>query len=60
MANVTIQPLWNSPYPPVVQGLIWFCAIALSLETVLGNFMVLLAWHLERSISKQASLSNLN
>jgi hypothetical protein len=33
----------------------WIIATALSLETILGNAMVVLAYHLERSISKQVT-----
>ncbi|KAI6176388.1 putative muscarinic acetylcholine receptor gar-1 [Aphelenchoides bicaudatus] len=50
-----VLPLWNSPYHPVVQVFIWITAILLSLLTVLGNVMVLVAYKVERSISKQIS-----
>ncbi|KAI6214538.1 hypothetical protein M3Y94_00279900 [Aphelenchoides besseyi] len=48
-------PIWHSPYHPIVQALIWIVAALLSLETVIGNAMVIIAWKIDRSISKQAS-----
>ncbi|CAK5124057.1 unnamed protein product [Meloidogyne enterolobii] len=44
---------WNSPYPPIIQTLGWFVASALSLGTILGNALVLFAYKLETSISRQ-------
>jgi muscarinic acetylcholine receptor M3 len=60
MNNTTLEALtsgssWNSPYHPAVQALGWIVAALLSLETIIGNAMVVLAYRLERSISKQAS-----
>uniref|UniRef100_A0A914C990 G-protein coupled receptors family 1 profile domain-containing protein n=2 Tax=Acrobeloides nanus TaxID=290746 RepID=A0A914C990_9BILA len=46
---------WNSPYHPVVQIIGWIVASLLSLETIIGNAMVIVAYKLERSISKQVS-----
>uniref|UniRef100_A0AC34RPL3 G-protein coupled receptors family 1 profile domain-containing protein n=1 Tax=Panagrolaimus sp. JU765 TaxID=591449 RepID=A0AC34RPL3_9BILA len=46
---------WNSPFSPIVQAIIWIVAFLLSLETVIGNAMVIIAYKLERSISKQVS-----
>ncbi|KAI6233677.1 CBR-GAR-1 protein [Aphelenchoides fujianensis] len=48
-------PIWNSPYHPVVQAIIWIVSALLSLETIIGNAMVILAYKLERSISKQVN-----
>ncbi|CAK5101621.1 unnamed protein product [Meloidogyne enterolobii] len=44
---------WNSPYQPIIQTLGWFVAGALSLGTILGNALVLFAYKLETSISRQ-------
>ncbi|KAE9553809.1 hypothetical protein FO519_002979 [Halicephalobus sp. NKZ332] len=46
---------WQSPFSPVVQVIIWIIASLLSLETIIGNAMVIVAYKLERSISKQVS-----
>ncbi|KAI3415928.1 Serpentine type 7TM GPCR chemoreceptor Srx [Globodera pallida] len=44
---------WNPPYSLIMQVFGWFITSLLSLETIVGNSMVLLAYRLERSISKQ-------
>ncbi|KAL3097777.1 hypothetical protein niasHS_000512 [Heterodera schachtii] len=44
---------WSPPFSLIMQLFGWFVAGLLSLETILGNSMVLLAYRLERSISKQ-------
>ncbi|KAK0397291.1 hypothetical protein QR680_002068 [Steinernema hermaphroditum] len=46
---------WNSPYPPVFQGIVWFVVLLVSLETIIGNAMVIIAYKTERAISKQVS-----
>uniref|UniRef100_A0A915D3P4 G-protein coupled receptors family 1 profile domain-containing protein n=1 Tax=Ditylenchus dipsaci TaxID=166011 RepID=A0A915D3P4_9BILA len=46
---------WNPPYHPIVQAIIWILAMLLSLETIIGNAMVVLAYKIERSISKQVN-----
>ncbi|KAH7731954.1 CRE-GAR-1 protein [Aphelenchoides avenae] len=46
---------WNSPYHPAIQIVGWIVASLLSLETIIGNAMVIVAYQLERSISKQVS-----
>lgn len=38
-----------------LQALIWVVATLLSLETIVGNAMVIIAYKLERSISKQVA-----
>ncbi|KAI6218841.1 CRE-GAR-1 protein [Aphelenchoides fujianensis] len=45
-------PIWNSPYHPVVQAIIWIVSALLSLETIIGQCD---AYKLERSISKQVN-----
>ncbi|PAV91237.1 hypothetical protein WR25_09196 isoform A [Diploscapter pachys] len=46
---------WNSPYSVIVQIIVWLVIIVLSLETIIGNAMVIAAYKLERNISKQVS-----
>ena len=38
------------------QIIVWFFVILLSLETIIGNAMVIIAYKIERNISKQVSL----
>ena len=54
-SDVTSLALFDSPYPIWVQILLWFVVILVSLETIIGNAFVLLAYKLDRSISKQIS-----
>uniref|UniRef100_A0A914PKG5 G-protein coupled receptors family 1 profile domain-containing protein n=1 Tax=Panagrolaimus davidi TaxID=227884 RepID=A0A914PKG5_9BILA len=54
--NITsLGAIWQSPYSPFVQVFIWIVAVLLSLETIIGNAMVIIAYKLQRSISKQVS-----
>ncbi|KHN82192.1 putative muscarinic acetylcholine receptor gar-1 [Toxocara canis] len=46
---------WSSPYNVVIQIFVWIIIIFLSLETIIGNAMVIVAYKLERAISKQVS-----
>ncbi|CAB3400135.1 unnamed protein product [Caenorhabditis bovis] len=46
---------WNSPYSIPTQMFVWFVIILLSLETIIGNAMVIVAYRIERNISKQVS-----
>ncbi|GMT35160.1 hypothetical protein PFISCL1PPCAC_26457, partial [Pristionchus fissidentatus] len=64
MSNVstTLAPLlpsqldnWDSPYHPVTQGVVWLIVSFLSLATIVGNAMVVMAYKIERNISKQVS-----
>lgn len=60
MTNFTVLPLpadtsWNSPYSVPVQVVVWLVIILLSLETIIGNAMVIVAYRIERNISKQVS-----
>ncbi|CAI2357264.1 unnamed protein product [Caenorhabditis sp. 36 PRJEB53466] len=62
MPNVTVLPVvepsdtsWNSPYSVPVQVVVWLVIIVLSLETIIGNAMVIVAYRIERNISKQVS-----
>ncbi|GMR62706.1 hypothetical protein PMAYCL1PPCAC_32901, partial [Pristionchus mayeri] len=47
--------VWNSPYHPVAQGIVWLIVAFLSLATIVGNAMVVIAYKIERNISKQVS-----
>ncbi|CAI5456282.1 unnamed protein product [Caenorhabditis angaria] len=57
MDNITIPPdtSWMSPYSISTQILVWLVIIVLSLETIIGNAMVIMAYRIERNISKQVS-----
>ncbi|KAF1748130.1 hypothetical protein GCK72_024597 [Caenorhabditis remanei] len=60
MPNITVFPhpadtSWNSPYSVPVQVVVWLIIIVLSLETIIGNAMVIVAYRIERNISKQVS-----
>ncbi|UMM42092.1 hypothetical protein L5515_018060 [Caenorhabditis briggsae] len=60
MPNFTVSPLpadtsWNSPYSVPIQVIVWLIIIVLSLETIIGNAMVIVAYRIERNISKQVS-----
>uniref|UniRef100_A0A8R1HG28 G_PROTEIN_RECEP_F1_2 domain-containing protein n=1 Tax=Caenorhabditis japonica TaxID=281687 RepID=A0A8R1HG28_CAEJA len=62
MPNNTVFPVvdpadtsWNSPYSVPVQMVVWLIIIVLSLETIIGNAMVIVAYRIERNISKQVS-----
>ncbi|KAI1716898.1 7 transmembrane receptor (rhodopsin family) domain-containing protein [Ditylenchus destructor] len=46
---------WNSPYHPIFQIVGWIVALILSLETIIGNAMVVVAYRIERSINKQVN-----
>nr|ACM78885.1 G protein linked acetylcholine receptor isoform a [Ascaris suum] len=46
---------WNSPYSSIIQVVVWAIIVFLSLETIIGNAMVIVAYKLERAISKQVS-----
>ncbi|KAI1713247.1 7 transmembrane receptor (rhodopsin family) domain-containing protein [Ditylenchus destructor] len=46
---------WNSPYHPLFQIVGWIVALILSLETIIGNAMVVVAYRIERSINKQVN-----
>ncbi|CAD5221166.1 unnamed protein product [Bursaphelenchus xylophilus] len=54
-AGLAPLPVWHSPYHPALQALIWIVATLLCLETIVGNAMVIIAYKLERSISKQVN-----
>ncbi|CAJ0943583.1 unnamed protein product, partial [Mesorhabditis belari] len=49
------RELWDSPYSTTTQIIVWFIVVLLSLETIIGNAMVIMAYKLERNISKQVS-----
>uniref|UniRef100_A0A915C806 Uncharacterized protein n=1 Tax=Parascaris univalens TaxID=6257 RepID=A0A915C806_PARUN len=51
--NVGKDTHWNSPYSSIIQVVVWAVIIFLSLETIIGNAMVIVAYKLERAISKQ-------
>ncbi|GMT08550.1 hypothetical protein PENTCL1PPCAC_30724, partial [Pristionchus entomophagus] len=52
----TLPPdAWNSPYHPITQGIVWLIVAFLSLATIIGNAMVVIAYKIERNISKQVS-----
>ncbi|KAF7638093.1 G_PROTEIN_RECEP_F1_2 domain-containing protein [Meloidogyne graminicola] len=53
MFNETTNGDWNSPYNPLIQAVCWFIAATLSLGTILGNELVLHAYRIEHSISRQ-------
>nr|pir hypothetical protein C15B12.5 - Caenorhabditis elegans [Caenorhabditis elegans] len=60
MPNYTVPPdpadtSWDSPYSIPVQIVVWIIIIVLSLETIIGNAMVVMAYRIERNISKQVS-----
>ncbi|CAD6184988.1 unnamed protein product [Caenorhabditis auriculariae] len=56
MYNVTVPDTsWNSPYSLTAQIIVWIIIVILSLETIIGNAMVILAYRIERNISKQVS-----
>ncbi|KAM3726031.1 putative muscarinic acetylcholine receptor [Dirofilaria immitis] len=46
---------WQSPYGILLQVNVWIIMVALSMETIFGNAMVIAAYKLERNISKQIS-----
>lgn len=43
----------DDPFEPWQLALLWLVVCALSVETVVGNAMVILAYKLDRAISKQ-------
>uniref|UniRef100_A0A1I7TJ36 G_PROTEIN_RECEP_F1_2 domain-containing protein n=1 Tax=Caenorhabditis tropicalis TaxID=1561998 RepID=A0A1I7TJ36_9PELO len=58
MPNFTVSPLpadtsWNSPYSVPVQVVVWLVIIVLSLETIIGNAMVIVAYRIERNIRER-------
>ncbi|KAF8354621.1 gar-1, partial [Pristionchus pacificus] len=54
--STTLRPdEWNSPYHPITQAIIWLIVAFLSLATIIGNAMVVIAYKIERNISKQVS-----
>uniref|UniRef100_A0A1I7XCY7 G_PROTEIN_RECEP_F1_2 domain-containing protein n=1 Tax=Heterorhabditis bacteriophora TaxID=37862 RepID=A0A1I7XCY7_HETBA len=56
MLNTTVpETSWHSPYGIIVQVIVWFVVIIVSLETIIGNAMVVIAYKIERNISKQVS-----
>ncbi|VDL77575.1 unnamed protein product [Nippostrongylus brasiliensis] len=56
MDNITIEDTsWNPPHGIVVQITVWLLVIVVSLVTVIGNAMVVIAYKIERSIGKKIS-----
>ncbi|WKY15832.1 hypothetical protein Q1695_000931 [Nippostrongylus brasiliensis] len=56
MDNITIEDTsWNPPHGRVVQITVWLLVIVVSLVTVIGNAMVVIAYKIERSIGKKIS-----
>ncbi|CAJ0571790.1 unnamed protein product, partial [Mesorhabditis spiculigera] len=54
-ATLPADTVWDSPYSMPTQIFVWLVVVVLSLETILGNAMVIMAYKIERNISKQVS-----
>ncbi|KJH42787.1 7 transmembrane receptor [Dictyocaulus viviparus] len=56
MSNVTYADTsWNPPHGVIMQIAVWILVMILSIETIIGNAMVVLAYKIERNIGKKVS-----